>query len=246
MIISFFKEIYLFFPYSFRTKCYSLVKPNEYRKFKKMFFDEVDEGYSFEGFFDKNCIFIHIPKAAGISINKSLFKNYGGGHRPAIHYKMLFKNKDFKNMYKFTFVRNPYDRLFSAYNYLNKGGFNKRDRDWKKKHLTNINSFEEFVMQWLSAKNIKRNLHFIPQYKFIYTPFSLKKLVDFVGYYENLDHDYHQVLKRLSINEELEKLNTNNITGSYKDHYSKEMKDKVSALYKVDLKLFKYDFDGRR
>jgi len=35
--------------------------------------------YTLEGFDRLKCIYIHIPKAPGIAINKALFGNYGAG-----------------------------------------------------------------------------------------------------------------------------------------------------------------------
>ena len=74
--------------------------------------------------FDRNkCIFIHIPKAAGTSVLAALGKKSEKG-RDHVSWQTYKKadSKKFNNYFKFSFVRNPYDRAFSAYHYILKGG----------------------------------------------------------------------------------------------------------------------------
>ena len=71
-------------------------------------------------FDEKKCIFFHIPKTAGISLVKALFGDLDWGHRDVNYYINVFDKKRFNDYFKFTFVRNPYDRLFSAYSFLKK------------------------------------------------------------------------------------------------------------------------------
>ena len=59
------------------------------------------------GFDELSTIFIHIPKTAGISLNQALFTNMGGSHRSIKNYMQIFSNKEFRQYYKFCFVRNP-------------------------------------------------------------------------------------------------------------------------------------------
>ncbi|MDH5979711.1 sulfotransferase family protein, partial [Vibrio splendidus] len=72
---------------------------------------------------DTNVLFVHIPKAAGISITKSL---YGQeiGHKRSVDFMRADENW-FNNANKFSIVRNPYTRLISAYNFLKDGGIEK-------------------------------------------------------------------------------------------------------------------------
>ena len=64
-------------------------------------------------------IFIHIPKCAGCSLKEHLVKNsdnklINSGHESL---DVLLKNFSLKteDYYKFTFVRNPWDRIVSLY-----------------------------------------------------------------------------------------------------------------------------------
>lgn len=203
--------------------------------------------YSSTNCFDYyKCIFIHIPKTAGLSMSKTLFGNYAGTHHEITYYLNKFGRKTVNNYFKFTFVRNPWDRLFSAFNYLKNGGINEIDAKFSSDHLSSISNFEEFVLNWLNEDTILIYWHFIPQYRFITTAKNRDLImVDFVGRFENLNEDFNSVCKILNFqNARLLKLNESerNSDKSYKEFYTKEMIDKVSELYKLDIALFNYTF----
>lgn len=66
-------------------------------------------------------IFFHVPKAAGTSIHVAFKNKYGqeDDPLPPIHHvrvkDYLKYNPDKQNYFKFSFVRNPFDRLVSGY-----------------------------------------------------------------------------------------------------------------------------------
>ena len=74
--------------------------------------------------------------------------------------------KKFDSYFKFTFVRNPYDRLFSAYTFLKKGGINDQDNNFAKKYLSEYNSFDNFVKFGLIKPEVLSWVHFKPQKDF--------------------------------------------------------------------------------
>src|SRR5437868_3464466 len=113
---------------------------------------------------ESRCIFVHIPKSAGISIRHSLSLNLGS-HTTLARYRSLLPPRVFENCFKFTFVRNPWDRLVSAFLFLKKGG--KGNEKWARKHLSAYDDFEAFVRQWVTRKNIWSFAHFRPQFQFI-------------------------------------------------------------------------------
>ena len=121
-------------------------------------------------------IFIHIPKNGGKYIrnnilndaNNVIIKSYWGcdgktnldeAHIPYIK-RIPFINTSIEYNY-FTYTRNPYDRLISAYFYVNLG---------KNK---NIEDFRNFIKNKLKSYDFNntvynRNfIHFYPQYLFI-------------------------------------------------------------------------------
>lgn len=73
-------------------------------------------------FDDNRFIFIHIPKVAGISLIHALgFEHEHRWHMPLKYYQHISEEK-FEQYFKFAFVRNPWDRVFSAYQFLAQGG----------------------------------------------------------------------------------------------------------------------------
>jgi len=197
----------------------------------------------FYNFKEHKIIFIHIPKTAGVSIIKSLFndKVKTGGHRNYIYLSKLFQ--DFNDYFKFTIVRNPWDRLFSAYNFLSNGGINIHDKNAFNMYLKNTLSFEDFVLNWINEENIFKIIHFYPQYWFLKNR-SGKINIDHIGYYEQLESSFKLLCDKFNFKNKLKHLNKNNMSLSYKDVYNDEMIEKVRLIYNLDIKLFKYSFDG--
>ena len=147
----------------------------------------------YSGYADRHrCIFIHIPKAAGTSVARTLF-NESSRHLRYTEYEQANPRK-FREYFSFTFVRNPWSRLYSAYTFLQSGGMNEMDRRWAEEHLAGLPDFDSFVKRWITPENIRSWIHFYPQYCFICDD-TLNLKMDFVGRYETLDQDFAHVQK---------------------------------------------------
>jgi len=151
------------------------------------------------------CIFIHIPKTAGQSVER-VFLRWAGldwDHRAALllrpnadptkgpprlahltarDYVRLgyISQSDFDAAFKFAFVRNPWTRMVSLYHHLNQG-----------------QSFREYVLGEFRERVWEEMAWFVrPQRDFIYDETGAL-LVDFVGRFERLQEDFDQVCRRL-------------------------------------------------
>jgi hypothetical protein len=196
---------------------------------------------SFRAFDYYKCIFIHIPKAAGTSVNKTLFGNIGAAHTKLTHFEKIYAPDTFRRYFKFTFVRNPYDRIFSAYNYLSKGGGNVNDNAFFKAHLINVTSFEMFIEDYLNDITLRAYIHLEPQVDFIRKTDGTIGM-DFIGRYENIRDDFATISKRLNVNRELKKENPTSVKRlNYNDFFTKSMRDKVFSLYKDDFEILNYE-----
>ena len=80
-----------------------------------------DSKYNLDTAFRLRCIFFHIPKTAGVAVCDGLFGNRGPGHMDVEIAKVVFGKWRFQSFFKFCFVRNPWDRLVSAFHYLRHG-----------------------------------------------------------------------------------------------------------------------------
>jgi hypothetical protein len=65
------------------------------------------------------CIFVHIPKTAGKSINR-FFGMEWQKHKDLSRYAGELQPQLFSSYFKFAIVRNPWDRILSDYNFQNK------------------------------------------------------------------------------------------------------------------------------
>lgn len=197
--------------------------------------------FSLKGYTEREAIFVHITKAAGTSVALSLF-GYLPYHYTAWQYRVIFGRKAFDHYFKFTFVRNPWDRLYSAYNYLKNGGWDENDRLWAEKHWADIATFEQFVLEWLTPERLDAHLHLRPQHYFL-LDWRGKVLVDYLGYFETIDDDFSIIAAKVNPNASLTHTNASP-RGGYQEAYSDQARDKVGRLYKRDIDLFGYEFEG--
>lgn len=230
-----------YLPLKARRWLYASLNPEEFAQLQLMKLRSTDE-YSCLPFLESKCLFVHIPKTGGLSVNNALFGRNTGGHLTMDKYQMIFDQFELKNLFKFTIVRNPWDRLFSAYSYLKDGGTTDHDKVWSHRNLSKFRDFEEFVLNWVNTKNVISWIHFVPQYRFIMTPITHKFQVDFIGKFESLDDDFQTVCKQIGRSEiKLPHLNQSN-TNDYRSQYNQKMRDVVAKVYIRDIQFFGYAF----
>ncbi len=206
----------------------------------------VDEaGYSLDGFHRLQAIFVRVPKCATRAIAHALFGNYGGGHLEAWKYRMIFGTARFNRYFKFAFVRNPWDRLASAYHFLQQGGVTPADKRWAKAHLAPYDGFEVFVRDGLGADHIRSYIHFRPQSDFLDCPRTGRNLMDYVGQVESIAQGFEHVRSRLGVDAELTVRNkTRDKASDYRSYYTDRTAAIAADFYQRDIESFGYAFDG--
>ncbi len=242
-------ETIYFLPYSLRRFFYAILRNKKFRRLQKQRTIDTDSGYSYKPFIQNQCIFVHIPKAAGVSVCRALFHNLAGGHESIKKYQIVFSEEEFNHYFKFTFVRNPWDRLFSAYNFLKKGGINDSDKNWAMSNLQDYADFDDFVKRWVNSSNIYKYIHFLPQHHFLCLPGSDKLQVDFLGYFENIEDDFMHIKNKLALDFAANLIHENKTESSsrkidYRDFYTDKTRNIVYEVYKRDIDLLGYDFDN--
>ena len=211
------------------------------------------------------CIFIHIPKTGGSSVHNTLIEKIkpeiGVTHAEEGHYKLITARKRLKShmlvpyvddYFTFCFVRNPWDRFVSAYNYLLTGGsinedpvtgMDKKDRD---NFISPYKTFNDFVLMNSAGNKIYTKLlwqqHFVPQYKFILNAENNLESVDYIGRFENLHEDFDFICKKIGIEPlDLKHLN-NRPHESYQLYYTDKTAEIIYNTYKQDIDYFNYSF----
>ena len=188
------------------------------------------------------CIFIHIPKCAGSSINQQLKLDSVGfsGHSPASYHS------EYKNYFSFTFVRNPYDRVVSAYKYFRKL---KEGHRWYKRNsiisdAANEMDFNEFVnhipdfMKLMKREegSFQSGIHFQTY------DYFLDFNIDYLARFENIQEDYAYILKKLQLpRTNLRKVNSTN-NSDYRQLYMEDSKRAVYNIYQEDINKYNYQF----
>jgi hypothetical protein len=237
------RNIYLsFVSEETRFWLYKLRHFQEVESLKKKAFPSEKGTFSLRKFYENQCIFIHITKSAGTSLALSLFGELPY-HYSAQQYRVIYGKKDFNDFYKFTFVRNPWDRLYSAYSYLASGGWDKGDKEWSEKNLMGIDSFEDFVLHWLTKEKLESHIHLRNQSSFICDSDNFP-LIDFLGYFESIQSDFSQIMNNLQLPDR-KLIHTNSSKRkSYTEVYTEKMIDKVGSLYHQDIENFGYSFES--
>jgi len=187
-------------------------------------------------------IFIHIPKCAGISVATAMYgKQQSPAHLKLVNYKILLPKNTFNEAYKFTFVRNPWDRVVSAYEYFLRGGRVAHDKKWAEDVLYRYKNFDEFVVEWVREENIWKKEHFALQSSFV--TLNGKLAVDFVGRYEEIGSDYEKLRGILNLGKPLPVINKTLGRRPYQNYFSDKTAAIIERVYLDDIQLFNYSFE---
>lgn len=222
-------------------------------------------------------IFIDIVKTAGTSINKAL-EPYGaqGKHHsisrelpnlPTINGGLAspLDKKTLESYFKFTIVRNPYDRLLSLFAFTQESALQKNyaANGWEGV----LNS----VATKLPRKNLNRETYWpkdferyveqLINYEDYYCDYTLEKYIpmvdwlkdsqgdiciDYVGKYENLQGSIDDILDHLDLPKvSVPKINVSN--NKYKKNAieqikkNKQLQDTIYKYFEEDFEIFKYN-----
>jgi hypothetical protein len=206
------------------------------------------------------CIFIHIPKCAGSTIDhllihnkkkwrrhdRSNFKNIHGSPFCYPHRRFIKNNPDF---FIFTSVRNPWDRAVSSFFYSSSMSKTKHKKEYRikasKYEMNNEKPFQNFIKdsRKLISKAANRSSEWVKQSAYLRRNFDYNKVIRF----ENFEVEAKEVLNKLSI--EVESLPR--IRKSHQrqgEHYSLFYDDDsmniIGEIYKEDINSLSYSFEN--
>lgn len=184
-----------------------------------------------------NTIFVHVPKAAGVSVSNAI---YG---RPLGHFYARDIQKICPNIYRdaFTFavVRHPIDRLYSAYNFSHNGGTDLMSMNRGKYYMNHpdFKNFEKFLYNWLAQKElIKLDGVFRPQYLYLFDDDD-RLLVDKFYKLENIRNHYDEISKNIG---RAFILQHDNKSDKETFNITPEMNQLIYELYQKDFELLGY------
>jgi Sulfotransferase family len=196
----------------------------------------------------KSFLFVHIPKTAGNSI-QSVLRDYSEDqllalrkqqdgverfglrnprykikkHSTLREYRDALGDEQFRNLYKFTCVRNPWDRMVSYYFTPT-----QNPETWNQK------KFREIISQAVSVADYLRLDDDDPD------PFGN---VDCIMRFENLTDDFRTVCGQLEISPAtLPQYNRSN-REHYSKYYDEELRELVRTQFAVEIERFGYTFE---
>ncbi|MDN5936600.1 MAG: sulfotransferase family protein, partial [Nitrosospira sp.] len=182
------------------------------------------------------------PKAAGTSINYAL---YGRtlGHFTAKDLRRHFPSL-FARSFVFSFVRNPWSRVLSAYRFAKAGHTESMGiKNPSQYQVPVFQSFERFLFEWLAMQNLNQiDFVFQPQYRFVCDE-NEAVIVDYIGKVETLAEDARVVGDRLRKDLNIGHANRTGDGSAYvRQFHSQDMVDLIAERYATDIALFNYSF----
>jgi hypothetical protein len=206
----------------------------------------------------RKCIFVHIPKTGGTSVENLIWcrkrdrvesnlwkpvlrnKYQTGGlqHLLASQIRQEVGDACFQSYFKFTIVRNPWDKAVSQFAYMRgrkvlRGLIGMPEDACFKTYLSLIQ--KEPHVQWES------------QHRFFLDDHG-ERLVDFIGRFESLEDDVRTILGELKMGRHFlgrrRKIPHANRSQRvhYRDYYDTESQGMVADLYGKDIETLGYTF----
>jgi len=193
-------------------------------------------------------IFIHIQKTAGTSVSEFLLSNLmamqnGGKHEYAHEVMSRIPEEIWQDCFKFSIVRNPWDRLASWYQHINKYHSTVGENPFFDYLMSVGDTFESFVLhgdKTIATPWGDRNL-FTNQLDQLSLEGQL--LVDFVGKFESLGSDWKYILDKIGYTGQVNLPHVNAIPRQhYRGLYSDRARAIVEEKYQKDIAHFRYSF----
>jgi hypothetical protein len=190
------------------------------------------------------CVFVHIPKTAGTSIDRALgwisddaFNPDGSLHRDAQDHRTLrelqlaMQPADFDAYFKFTVVRNPWARVASWYTNILQDQL----------HLAHFGiaadcTFRDFLVNHASTWGLQPLRYWVEDS-------NAQIELDFIGRFENLQSDFQIVCGRLGISgTALPHLRRAERPVPYTSLYDAECRSIVTERYAEEIEMLGYRY----
>lgn len=161
--------------------------------------------------------FLPVPELASL----------GHGHISVREIRPHLDARQWRDYFKFGFVRNPFDRFVSICFFLNRGNA----------HFAH--TARAFMKDRLPRPRFQQRVLVRPQYLQLCTDDD-RLALDFVGRYEDLQRSFDFICEQIGIpNTQLGSKNASE-HAAYRDYYDDELQRMVASFYAADLRHFNY------
>jgi hypothetical protein len=212
-------------------------------------------------------LFIHIAKTGGTSVRAALARrrwadpwywpmflcsrfSHLSGHRigtklprhaKAIAAQELLPREQFEALFKFAFVRNPWDLQVSSYHHI------RRERP---QYLGGHQSFADFL-RWKLDPDRPWQYHLDTSIE-LQSDYLIdlhgRLIVDFIGRYERLEADFNEACARIGIAPPRlpHRRQANDRSSDYRRYYDAASAELVAQQFAPDIERLGYQFDPSR
>jgi len=209
-------------------------------------------------------LFVHIAKTGGTSVRAALERlrwrdpyywlmwpchrmSHITGHKlgtkfprhaHAIAAKEMLPREFYDSLFKFAFVRNPWDLQVSSFHHI------RRERPH---YMEGHNNFADFLRWKLDPErpyqfHIDTSIELQSDYV---TDLHGNLIVDFVGRYENLHDDFTEICARIGIPGPVlpHRRQATDRKKDFRSYYDADTAELVARYFRADIDKFGYDFD---
>lgn len=163
-------------------------------------------------------------------------------HAPVIVAKEMLSPPIFAGLFKFAFVRNPWDRMVSAYAHFQR----EYSHEMQRQQISSFESFVTYLLETPPEQADRAPLVHALQRPQIDSLIGLhgELLVDFVGRYEHLQVDFTSVLRHIPLpHRELPHKRRSERESDYRKMFTDRLAEQVGQHFASDLSAFQYTFD---
>ena len=204
--------------------------------------------------FEKQIAFIHIPKNAGTSVQSNIGLT-GSTHITVNELLQKLGKDNFESLFSFSFVRNPFSRFVSLYNYA------RMDESYYHSALNPEKAIYGKHMDYDTLKHasITEAAYLLSEGKLIHNPphcqwnpqvFWLKDSNDqikvkYIGRVEDIEFHLQNICRiaGINFNDGLQRINASSSHPiDYRSLIDDETRKILSEYYEEDLEMFNYSF----
>ncbi|MBS1213292.1 MAG: hypothetical protein H6R26_1909 [Proteobacteria bacterium] len=210
-------------------------------------------------------LFVHIAKTGGTSVRDSLWfykwtdpyrfpqflcSKISGltGHRigakfprhaKAIAAQEMLPREVYESLFKFAFVRNPWDLQVSSWHHI------RRERPDLVAGIEDFEGFLNWKLDPARPPQYHADMSTVPQSDYV-VDLHGRQIVDFIGRYENLHDDFAEACRRIGIKQPklLHSRKASDRQKDYRAYYSERTAQLVADRYRADVERFGYHFDA--
>lgn len=200
--------------------------------------------------------FVDIPRTSSSSIRTELSHHYGPvygksdlqdaalnvqkqlipSHLTALEMRQRIGKQSWDDLFTFSIVRNPWDRMISIFRYRKAVG-----------EIDQETSYSEYLELFFRKPDDPKSPYHYHGYYYQAIDYLVDEfgeiMVDYIGRFENREKDL-EILRKKCGCPQLGLLNTqcSPIEQAYSSYYNQETQDMVSAICKKDIEVFGYQF----